>query len=339
MSVKYHDYYATLGIARSATAEEVQRAYRTLARKFHPDVNKDPAADAKFKEVGEAYEVLKDPEKRKLYDQLGHNWKNGQDFRPPPGWKPPGGRARARSGPRSASGPAVDFDFSGFGGPGGPGGASFSDFFNSIFGGGSPFGAGGGGGFAHEGFTQQHAAPRNEEVRLELPLEDAVRGATRRLTISSTARDGRPTERTIDVKIPPATPDAALIRLAGQGQPHPATGAPTDLLLRIALQPSERFAIDGDNLTTVAPVAPWEAALGAKIDIPTLDGHVTLTIPPGTSSGQRLRVRGKGLPRRNHPAGDLIVEVRIAVPKHLTEAEKNLYKQLAESSNFRPRNP
>ncbi|MGH7131387.1 MAG: DnaJ C-terminal domain-containing protein [Phycisphaerales bacterium] len=333
MSVKYHDYYATLGVSRTASAEEIQRAYRGLARKLHPDINKEPGADAKFKEVGEAYEVLKDPEKRKLYDQLGENWKSGQDFRPPPGWKGGGGpRSRTRQGPRSASGSAPDFDFSGFGGGGG--GSSFSDFFNSIFGGsgGSPFT---GGGF-QDGFSHAQQ-PRNDEARLELSLEDAARGATRRLTVTGYDADGNPTERTIDVKIPPGTPDGSVIRLAGQGQPDPMGGPPGDLLLRIALKPDERFGIDGSNLTTTLPVAPWEAALGAKVDVPTLDGPVTVTIPPGTSSGQKLRVRGKGLTRRGMPTGDLIVEVRIAVPKNLSDAERALYQQLAQSSTFRPR--
>jgi curved DNA-binding protein len=325
MSVKYQDYYSILNVPRSASAEEIQRAYRKLARQYHPDVNKDPGADAKFKQLGEAYEVLKDPEKRKLYDQLGENWKSGQDFRPPPGWAG-GSRSGQRSRSRAQSVSPEDFaGFSGFGSMGGSGSTNFSDFFNAIF--------GGGGGF--NGFDESHAPPargQDQEVALEISLREAAKGTTRSLSITGPAG-----ARTLDVRIPPGASPGSLIRLAGQGQPG-HHGAPAgDLLLRVSITPDERFALDGPNLLTTVLITPSEAALGAKVEVPTLDGSVTLTVPPGTSSGQRLRVKGQGMPRRDGPTGDLLVELRIAVPKTLSPEEKAAYEQLAKVSNFRPR--
>ncbi len=297
MGVKFQDYYQTLGVARDASQAEIQRAYRQLARKYHPDINKEPGAEAKFKHVGEAYEVLKDPDKRKKYDQLGQDWKAGQDFRPPPGYE--------------------NFSFN-FGGPGGrqgnfrPGG--FSDFFEMFFnqsgGQASPFDD------MMGGARQQRAAPE-QETQLTITLEEAHRGAARQLQLQ-----GPGGNKKIDVKIPAGATDGMKMRLKGQG-----------IVLKIHIAKHARFEIDGKNLTTTIDIAPWEAALGAKVPIKTLDGDVSLTIPPGTSSGGRLRLRDKGLGGK----GDLFVRLRIVVPKELTDKEKELFEQLKDESPFDPR--
>ncbi len=379
-SVQFQDYYATLGVTRGASVEEIQRAYRGLARKLHPDVNKEPGSAEKFARVQEAYEVLRDAEKRKLYDQLGANWKAGQDFRPPPGWEggPAGGGRRGRAGGRgSARGPSPE-DFAnfaqgmgGFGSAGGPGGAGgFSDFFDAIFGqmnqqqqqhgrrGGSArwddAGVGGSSqrdAFA-EGFRAAAEAPArggNVSAVAHVSLEEAHAGATRTITV----RDGQG-ERTIELKIPAGTTDGSSLRLAGQGQPGP--GGAGDLLVTVKVDPhgTFRFArgvpasdegLSADDLITDVVLTPWEAALGAKVDVRTLDGTVSISIPAGSNSGQRLRLRGRGLRRRGGGKGkstggeasDLYVELKIAVPKTLSEDERRLMEELAKVSSFRPR--
>jgi curved DNA-binding protein len=301
--VKFQDYYETLGVARDASREEIQRAYRKLARKYHPDVNKEPGAEEKFKQAGEAYEVLKDPDKRKKYDELGHNWKAGQDFRPPPGYE------------------NVSFNFGGPGGKQGsfrPGG--FSDFFEMFFGqsGGhtgqaSPFEdmMNGGG-----GRPRQRPAPE-QQAELTITLEEAHRGASRQLQLQ-----GPGGTKTLDVKIPAGATDGMKMRLKGQG---------VVLLIRIAKH--ARFEVDGKDLTTSVDVTPWEAALGAKVPVQTLDGEVAVTVPPGAASGARLRLRDKGIGGK----GDLLVRLRIVVPKELTEKEKELFEQLKNESRFNPR--
>lgn len=383
--MQFQDYYATLGVTRGASVEEIQRAYRALARKLHPDVNKEPGSAEKFARVQEAYEVLRDAEKRKLYDQLGANWKAGQDFRPPPGWEggPAGGGRRGRgSGRGSARGPSPEdfanfaqgmggFGSAGVGGVGGVGGAGgFSDFFDAIFGqmnqqqqqhgrrGGSArwedAGAGGSSqrdAFA-EGFRAAAEAPArggNVSAVAHVSLEEAHRGATRTITV----RDGQG-ERTIELKIPAGTSDGSSLRLAGQGQPSP--GGAGDLLVTVKVDPHESFrfaraastsdeGLAPDDLITDVVLTPWEAALGAKVDVRTLEGTVSISVPAGSSSGQRLRLRGRGLRRRGggkgkatgSEASDLYVELKIAVPKTLSDDERRLMEQLAKVSSFRPR--
>ncbi len=317
--VKFHDYYKTLGVARDASQEEIQKAYRALARKYHPDVNKEPEAETTFKRVSEAYEVLKDPEKRRRYDQLGPNFREGQDFRPPPGWQ--GAQ----------------------GGFGGAGGGDFSDFFEAIFGGlgGMPGGMGGGGMGGMGGMSGGAAAGprpgRTSTADLTISLDEAIKGSTR--SIGVTGPDGA--ARTIDVQVPPGTITGSKIRLRGQGAPGLRGGAPGDLMLRVSVAAHPRFRVDGRTLIATLPIAPYEAVLGAKVALETPTGEVTLSIPPGSQSGQRLRLKGRGIPGGpgggQQPDGDLLAELRIVVPKEVSSEERELYERLAGCSNFDPR--
>lgn len=352
MPAKFHDYYQVLGVQRSASADEIQRAYRDLARKYHPDMNKEKGAEERFKEIGEAYEVLKDADKRKRYDALGANWKHGQEFQPPQGW---GGGARSgrRGGPGGAGGAGgnVHVDF-------GEGGADFSDFFESLFGGGgaragrSGFGGMSGDDFADAmrggaagGRAARHGRSRarpgqTHEAEITIPLRDAFHGATRNITLTSSDDDGASSQKTYDVKIPAGVTDGAVIRLSGQGGPGMGGGEAGDLLLRIQIAPDPRFRFDPaskHDLITTVPIAPWEAALGGKVHVETLGGDLTMTIPPGSQSGQKLRIRGKGFPRKNADPGDLFAELKIVVPRTLTPEERTLYEQLRDQSNFDPR--
>ena len=333
--MKYLDYYAVLGVSRTASPEEIKKAFRKLARQYHPDVNKAAGAEARFKEINEANEVLSDPEKRKRYDALGQNWKTGQDFTPPPGW---GGFEGASSGPGG-----VHFEF------GGAPGGDFSDFFSALFGdlGGAgrsargrrngsanPFaGFGGfGGPAAEEGF-----APRGQdyEANLALTLEELFNREPKSITLQvpETRPDGSVSRasRTFHVRIPPGATDGTRIRLSGQGE------GGGNLYLNLRVAPHPVFQLNGHDLDMVLPIAPWEAVLGAKVRIPTLDGAASLHIPPGTQGGSRLRLGGKGLPDKRGTRGDLFVNVRIAVPDHPTAREKALFEQLAQESSFRPR--
>jgi curved DNA-binding protein len=326
MAVKFQDYYQTLGVDRKASQEDIKKAYRKLARKYHPDVAKEADAEEKFKRVAEAYEVLRDPDKRKKYDALGANWKSGQEFRPPPGWE----GAHFRNGRGQASG---TFDFGGMGG-------GFSDFFSTLFGGGfeaanSRFGG---------GFQQRRSAAKgqDQEAEIEISLEEAHRGLHTSLALQTAELDDngqvRRGTRNYSVDIPKGVADGSRIRLAGQGGKGHGDGPAGDLFLRVRIRPHGTFRLDGHNLALEVPVAPWEAALGAKVPVPTLDGTVTLTIPPGTQSGQKLRLRGKGLAkRRGGEAGDLLATVRIQVPKTLNQRERELFAQLASESEFNPR--
>lgn len=358
MAVKYHDYYSTLAVDRTATPEQIHAAYRTLARKYHPDVNKDPEAEQKFKELNEAYEVLKDPEKRRRYDALGSNWQAGEDFRPPPGWE------GFRAGPRAAGtyqqpgGSAQTFRFTGFGDEesfdffG-----SFSDFFQSLFGGGS---GGFGGGF--EPFESQQETgtrrsrvppggqaggyaggqyrPEHHEAEITLPLEEAFRGGKR--TVSLTIDEPGPggvmqrKQKSYEVTIPPGIQDGRRLRLGGQGGRGPG-GTAGDLYLKIRIAPHPRFRIIGADLEADLPVAPWEAALGAKVSVPLVDGTAQVTVPAGTQSGKRLRLKGNGLRRDGNERGDLYLSIKIVTPERLSRRERELFKQLAEISTFNPR--
>jgi len=349
MAVKFHDYYETLGVARAATVDEIKKAYRKLARKYHPDVNPgDKSAEEKFKEVSEAYEVLSDPEKRKRYDQLGANWKAGADFTPPPGWTPYGGQPGAWG--RVDYGDLKDI----FGGAGGAG--DFSDFFETIFGtrGGARGGARGarrGAGFAMRG--------QDVEAEMEIGLEDAHHGATRTITIQAslpcptcngsgmvnnkpcpTCRGASVVTRpkTLDVIIPAGVREGSVIRLAGQGEPGTGNASHGDLLLRLRLRPHRLFSVTPEGDVQIdLPVAPWETALGARVSVPTLDGSVEMTIPAGAQGGQRLRLRGQGLNRRSGGRGDEYVRLKIVTPPAPTAKEKELFERLAAESQFNPR--
>jgi curved DNA-binding protein len=330
--MKYLDYYAVLGVPRDASADAIKKAFRKLAREYHPDVNKSPAAEARFKEINEANEVLSDPEKRKRYDALGANWKTGQDFTPPPGW---GGFEGASSGPGG-----IRFEFGG-----GPGGGDFSDFFSSLFGdlggasragrgrrGGNPFADYDGFGGGEEAFT-----PRGQdfEANLTLSIEELYsrEPKTVALQVPVVQPDGTVAHRpkTFHVRIPPGAADGTRIRLSGQG----AGGGNLYLNLRVAPHPV--YALHGCDLDVSVPLAPWEAVLGAKVRIPTPDGAATLTIPSGSQGGTRLRLAGKGLPDKHGSRGDVFANLRIVVPHPPTAKERALFEQLARESTFQPR--
>lgn len=328
--MQFRDYYETLGVARDASQDEIKKAYRSLSKKFHPDRNKGKDAEESFKRVNEAYEVLKDPEKRRRYDQLGRGFSAGDEFRPPPGWQ------------------NVEFNFDFGGGRGGSGPVGFSDFFESLFGG----ARGPGGGFGDDVRTRSRdpfagARPRarrgrTAEAEITISLEDAYHGATRQVTLQQVEHgpDGgrRSTQRTFSVKIPPGTTTGTKIRLAGQGSPGLGGGPAGDLLLKVNIADHPVFDVDGHNLKARLPVTPWEAALGAKVSFRTLDGDVTLTLPAGSQSGRKLRLKGKGLPRKKGgERGDLELEVSIRVPKELSDEERALFERLAEVSRFSPR--
>ena len=329
MAVKFQDYYDILGVARTASQEEIQKAFRKLARKYHPDVSKEPGAEEKFKQINEAYEVLKDPEKRKKYDALGPNWQAGQDFTPPPGGEE--AHFEFRRYPEGMSG----FDFGGFRGSHG-----FSDFFDMLF------GAGLGGGARGPGMNRAEAdgwSMRGQDLEADLmiSLEEAYRGASKTLTLQTVEAgpDGtlHRTPKQLTVTIPAGVTNGTRIRLAGQGSAGVGTGAPGDLFLRIRIAPHPVFQLNGHDLLVTVPITPWEAALGAKVEVPTLDGPVQMTLPPGTQGGQRFRLRGKGLPKERGERGDLYATVQIVVPKTLTADEQDLFQQLAHRSSFNPR--
>lgn len=317
--MEYKDYYQILGVAKDAAQDEIKRAYRKMARKFHPDVSKESDAEERFKEVGEAYEVLKDPEKRAAYDQLGANWKAGQEgFRPPPDWD-------------------AGFEFHGGGYTGEQfDAAGFSDFFETLFG----RGASGSGGRRSQGYTGAHAQGEDSHAKILIDVEDAYRGATRSLNLRSTVlgKDGRPEikERTLNVKIPKGVKEGQSIRLKGQGSPGIGSGQAGDLYLEIGFNPQSIFQVEGRDVSLELPIAPWEAALGASIQIPIPGGKVELKIPPFSSSGKRMRLKGRGIPGK--PPGDFYVTLKIVLPDKLSDKEKSLYKALQEEGrNFNPR--
>lgn len=327
--MEYKDYYETLGVSRKASKDEIQKAYRKLARKFHPDVSKEPDAETRFKELSEAYEVLKDPEKRAKYDQYGSAWKQARrSGSPPPGWE------------------GVPFDFGDFAGAGGRGGgfrfegagpegfsgSGFSDFFEMLFGGaGGGFrpGARGASGFGGGGSPQG----ADQEATITLTLEEAARGGTREISLTDPAGQ----QKTLSVKIPPGVKPGGKIRLSGQGAAGPGGGARGDLYLKVDLVPHPHLRLEGANLYTTVPIAPWEAALGGQASVPTLNGSETIRIPAGTSSGRKVRLRGKGFPRGQGGPGDLFAELRIVVPDEPSEKERELYQQLKAASEFDPR--
>jgi curved DNA-binding protein len=325
MPVQYKDYYESLGVPRTASADEIKKAFRKLARQYHPDVAKDKKrAEEKFKEINEAYEVLSDPAKRNKYDELGPNWKSGAEFRPPPGYENfGGGRTYSRGGGANAQG--FEFEF---------GGTGFSDFFEQLFGSRMR-----GGGFGQHGnFAQEEPAERGRDVEgdIMVTLQEATRGSVRSVNVRHNIGRSIKTE-THQVKIPPGVTEGQKLRLAGRGEAGAHGGTAGDLYLRVRLAKHPDFDVEDHNLIHEAELAPWEAVLGAEIFVPTLDDRVKIKISPGTQGGQKLRVRGRGLPQRDGSHGDLIVVTRIAVPENISDAEKKLWEQLKRESKFNPR--
>lgn len=326
MSIEFKDYYKILGLTKSASEDDIKRAYRKLARKYHPDVNKATSAEEKFKEVSEAYEVLKDPEKRKKYDDYGQNWEQAGS-RAKPEWQwdfRQQGQGRERPNQYQH---ASNFDMGGA--------EEFSDFFRSFFGEET----------TPEGRTNNKSywstPGRSQEAEITISLADAYHGLIKNISLQSYEEDGRggvkPIAKNFRVRIPKGIHDGATIRLSGQGEKGAGGAQDGDLLLKINIQPDERFRLEGNDLHTIVPVSPWEAALGAKIPVETMNGSVTLTIPRGSQNGRRLRLRGKGMPKKQGSAGDLIVELDIHVPKTLSNEEERLFTELSRVSRFKPR--
>jgi len=327
MAIKFQDYYEILGVPRTASEAEITKAYRKLARKYHPDMNKEKGAEEKFKQIAEAYAVLKDPEKRKKYDALGPNWQAGEDFTPPPGWQEfhfefPGGAGKGKK---------ARFGFGDVGG-------GFSDFFEMLFGKGM-------GGFDRRAARPEpafwSARERIQEADLTIGLEEAYRGASKSVVLQTMEYGPDGTARSVskryEVKIPPGVTEGSRIRLAGQGGALPGRKEHADLFLRVHIAPHPVFKLDKYDLLVDVPVTPWEAALGAKVDVPTLDGVVKMTLPPGTQGGKRFRLRGKGLPVGQGERGDLYVTIQVSVPHSLTSKERELFQELEKVSSFNPR--
>ena len=310
--MKFRDYYKVLGVERKASQDEIKRAYRKLARKYHPDVSKEADAEARFKEVGEAYEVLKDAEKRTAYDQFGQDWKAGQDFRPPPNWD-------------------AGYEFSG---PGG-GASDFSDFFESLF------GAGRMGGFSQGSFSQgpRRTAGQDHHARITISLADAYTGDSRTLTLQApeVSAQGHVStrKRSIKVNIPKGVMEGQRIRLAGQGSPGTAGGSAGNLFLEVGFEPHAFYSAEGRNILLDLPVTPWEVALGATVQVPTLGGPVELKIPVGSQSGNKLRLKKRGLP--GQPAGDQIVTLRLETPTADTDEKRALYERMRDELPMNPR--
>jgi curved DNA-binding protein len=320
--MRFKDYYEIMGVARDANQDAIKRAYRKLARKYHPDVSKEKDAEEKFKELQEAHEVLKDPEKRAAYDQLGADWRQGQDFRPPPDW-------------------GKGFEFSrGAGGRGarGAGMGEFSDFFSELFGDRSPFrqaSVGARSGRAGRGFGAQG---QDHVARVEIDLEDAYHGGVRDIQLRSPQMtpDGRVVTkpRTLRVTIPAGVTEGQQIRLTGQGSPGVGGGPPGNLLLEIGLRTHRRFKVAGHDINVTLPVAPWEAALGETVSVPTLGGPVDMKLPVGAKSGQKLRLRGRGLP--GPVPGDQYVTLEIVLPPDSPKA-REFFEKMKRELPFDPR--
>lgn len=312
--MEYKDYYAALGVEKTATQDEIKKAYRKLVRQYHPDVSKHKDATEKTKEINEAYDVLGDAEKRAAYDELGQGRRAGQEFTPPPDW-------------------GTQFDF---------GGADANEFFSDLFahagrrqrgggGGGRGFGGAGGGGFQMQG-EDIHAA-------IAIDLRDAYQGASRTISLRVPQRDeqGHVTmqEKTLNVNIPKGVTQGQQLRLAGQGHPGVGGGGPGDLYLEIHLEPEARYRVEGTHVYENVPVAPWEAALGASVSVPTPSGAVEVTIPPGSQTGRKLRLKGRGIPAKE--PGDLYLILDVVLPPATSERAKELYQQMARDLAFNPR--
>ncbi len=317
--MEYKDYYAVLGLDKKASADAIKQAYRRLARKFHPDVSKEANAEEKFKNLQEAYEVLKDPEKRAAYDQLGSHWRQGQEFKEPPGWG--GGQTRYYTGD------AGNFSEEDLGG--------FSDFFTHLFGGRAR-----GQSFGREGFQQRRERGSDQRATVRLTLEEAFRGTTKNLHLELPEMDasGRvhTKSRVLKVNIPPGAMPGQQLRLAGQASPGMGGGPNGDIYLEIEIEPHRLFTLEGRDVYLTLPVAPWEAALGASIKIPTLAGPVGLKLAAGSHAGQKLRLKGRGMPGKPH-SGDQYAIVQIEIPPADTAAKRELYEKMAVTLSFNPR--
>ncbi len=325
MAAQFKDYYATLGISRDATAEEIKKAFRKLARQYHPDVATDKkAAEEKFKEINEANEVLSDPEKRKKYDQLGAHWQEAGDFQPPPEWQ----GAAAGGGPEDQ-----EFHF---------GGTGFSDFFEQYFSGGSRYGF-------PQGFEEEIPAGAGRKSRprrghdiegdILVTLEEAMHGTLRPISLQTVNRQtGEVQKHTFQVRIPPGATDGRRIRVPGQGEPGSHGGAPGDLYLRVRHASHPDFSTRETDVDHELDIAPWEAVLGAEVVVPTLDGSIKLRIPPGSGHHQRFRVRGRGLPKgKTGERGDFYVILHVVLPTQIGDAERALWEKLRDTSTFKPR--
>ena len=310
--MQFKDYYAIMGVARDASQDDIKRAYRKLARKFHPDVSKEADAEVRFKDLGEAYEVLKDPEKRAAYDQLGQGYRPGQEFRPPPDWD--GG-----------------FEYSDAQGAGG----RFSDFFEELF-------------ARRAAGAQRRAGPRGAQMsargqdhhaRVLIDLDDAINGAVRRITLEMPELDSegylRTRQRELSVRIPAGVREGQQIRLAGQGAPGLGQGSNGDLYLEVNFRPHSLYRVDGRDLYFDLPVAPWEAALGATVQVPTPGGSVGMKIPPGSAAGRKLRLKGRGIP--GQPPGDLFAVLQVVLPPANDDAARASYLEFAKKFDFNPR--
>lgn len=310
--MEYKDYYQILGVTRDATQDQIKQAYRKVARKYHPDVSKERDAEAQFKDAGEAYEVLKDPEKRAAYDKFGANWRDGQDFEPPPNWD-------------------AGFEFRGTGYTG-DGSTGFSDFFESLFGHGQ-----------RSGQQQQHVfrmRGEDQHAKIIISLTDAYLGAKQTITLNRPVVDNyghvSTSPHRLHVIIPKGIIEGQRIRLEGQGLPGYGGSPPGDLFLEIAFQEDRLFHAEKRDIHLTLPIAPWEAALGATLTVPTLGGNVQLKIPPGSQGGKKLRLRGKGLSAGHHQ-GDQIITLQIVVPEAKTEEQRALYAAMAKKMPFNPR--
>ena len=317
--MEFKDYYTVMGLARDAAPDDVKRAYRKLSRKYHPDVSKEKDAEARFKQLGEAYEVLKDPEKRTAYDQLGQHWKEGQEFRPPPDWNA-GAEHAGRSAPR---------DF-----PGGNAGESgdYSDFFETLF---------------RQGFSTSSgqrasfsAAGEDRHAKIQIDLEDAYSGATRTISLRVPEMDAQghvvPREHQITFSVPKGIRAGQHIRLAGQGAPGTGGASAGDLYLDVEFSPHLLYRVDQRDVYLDLAVAPWEAALGADVEAPTPTGRVEVTVPPGSAAGRKLRLKGRGLP--GSTPGDFYFVLQIAVPAADTDSAKAFYESMARQfDSFKPR--
>ena len=309
--MEFRDYYETLGVARDATQDEIKRAYRKLARKYHPDVSKEENAEQQFKALGEAYEVLKDPEKRAAYDQLGANWQGGQDFNAPPDWD-------------------AGFEFSGGGFTQGNGQA-YSDFFESLF------------GQSFRDAGRQHHGPTHQggdrHARVVIDLEDSLNGATRKITFHVPEVDPqghvKTRERVLNIKIPKGIAPGQSIRLAGQGDPSVGGGKAGDLYLDVEFKKHPLYRLDGADISIDVPIAPWEAALGATVKVPTPSGKVDVKIPAGSAHGKKMRLKDKGLPGKT--PGHFYVVLQIVLPPADSPEAEKIYQMMAKELAFNPR--
>lgn len=312
--MEYHDYYAILGVPHNATIEEIKRAYKKCARKYHPDVSKEADAQQKFVQAKEAYEVLKDPKKRAAYDQLGEDWQSGQEFTAPPGWD-------------------HNFQFSGDGFTQADAGA-FSDFFESLF--------GGSGAFRHSHFRSDYGAGNHSftskggdlHARIQIDIEDSFLGSVKVVTLPG-GSPGKSHEQTINLRIPKGVREGQQIRIAGKGLTGQSGGSAGDLYLEVSFRQHPFYHLDKKNLCMTLPISPWEASLGAKVKIPSPSGSVELVIPANSASGQTLRLKGRGLPGTN--PGDMLIKLNLVLPKVETEEQKALFRQMRDLMPFNPR--